>query len=278
VLAHNAEAAVLALLARRALGVPIIYIAHTLFGEELHVYGPPALAGFARSFGRGLDRRIARRADGIVALSERARKTLAQWSPAPAVFIPPGLAPGTPPAADEVAKVCAAHDLEAGAFALYAGNLDAYQDVDDLIAVATHAPEVPVVLATHTDASERPGVRVLAHCDTQSVRALSFGARLALCPRRTCAGFPIKLLNYMEAGRAIVAREGAAGTLTHGRDAWLVPADAGASSFAEALRQLYHDSELRAELGAAARRTLETRHAWPALAAETLALVETTRA
>jgi len=278
VLAHNAEAALVALLARRTLAVPIVYVAHTLFGEELHVYGPRALAGFARSFGRALDRRIARRADGILALSEHARESLAQWSPAPVVLIPPGLEPGTPPAANEVAKACAVADLEPGAFALYSGNLDAYQDIDDLLAAAAHAPEVPVVLATHADAPELPGVRVLANCDTESMRALIFGARVALCPRRSCAGFPIKLLNYMAAGCAIVARQGVGGTLTHGRDAWLVPADAGAAGFAEALRQLYHDADLRVELGTAARRTLETRHAWPPLAAQTLALIETVRA
>ncbi len=274
VLAHNAEAAVVALLARRALHIPVIYVAHTLLGEELHVYGRSALEGFARSFGRHVDRRVARRADATIALSETAREVLSQWSPSPVALIPPGLAPGTPPSGQEIAKVCAAHQLEVGAYALYTGNLDAYQDVDELVAAAALAPEVPVVVATHADAADLPGVRVVANCSAGTARTLTFGASMALCPRRSCAGFPIKLLNYMEAGRAILAREGIGGTFTHGRDAWLVPGRATPRVLAEAMSRLQADSPLRHCLGAGALRLLQITHAWPELARRTLRLLE----
>jgi glycosyltransferase involved in cell wall biosynthesis len=273
VLAHNAEAALVALLARRALGIPVVYVAHTLLGDELHVYGPRALGGLARSFGRNVDRNIARRADATIALSERAREYLAPWCRGPLALIPPGLIPDTPPGPGEVARVCARFDLEVDHYALYSGNLDAYQDIDDLLAAAALAPEVPVVIATHGPAADLPGVRLIAGCDANTMRALTHGASMAVCPRRTCAGFPIKLLNYMEARRAIVARVGIGGTLHHGRDAWLLPADADATTLAAALRQLHADPGLRADLGRGARAVLGEEHAWHKLATETLALL-----
>ena len=274
VLAHNAEAAVVALGARRKLGVPVLYVAHTLFGEELQVYGPARFEGFARSLGRRLDRSIARRADGVIALSERARAELTRWSRAPVALIPPGLHPTPPPSREDVEKVCTARGLARDAYALYTGNLDAYQDLGDLVDAAARMPEQPVVVATHGPLARLPGVRVLAHCTATEMRALTAGARITLCPRRTCAGFPIKLLNYMEAGRAILAREGVGGTLTHERDAWLLPETSGATAFAEALATLHRDADLRHRLGAAARATLSRSHAWPALAKDTLSVVE----
>ena len=81
----------------------------------------------------------------------------------------------------------------------------------------------------------------------------------------------------MEAGCAIVAREGIAHGLVHDRDAWLVPRDAGPDAFADALRVLQRDPDRRARLGRGAREALATRHAWRALARRTLALVDEAR-
>ena len=96
---------------------------------------------------------------------------------------------------------------------------------------------------------------------------------LAIVTRRRPGGFPIKLLQYMEAGRAIVAREGIADGLTHDRDAWLVPRDAGPDAFAHALRALREDPTRRERLGRNARAKLATHHDWNALANRSLALV-----
>ncbi len=51
VLAHNVEACAVALMARAATGLPVVYVAHTLFGEELSTYLPRWLARSASELG-----------------------------------------------------------------------------------------------------------------------------------------------------------------------------------------------------------------------------------
>jgi glycosyltransferase involved in cell wall biosynthesis len=92
-------------------------------------------------------------------------------------------------------------------------------------------------------------------------------------PRRRPGGFPIKLLNYMEAARPIVAHREVAFGLEHGVSAWLLAPDAGPDALAAALRALAADPALAARLGAGARANLAARHMWPALARRTLELV-----
>jgi glycosyltransferase involved in cell wall biosynthesis len=130
------------------------------------------------------------------------------------------------------------------------------------------AAGAPIVVATHTrraaaarSASSR---REIGDASSRAPRlVLPAGARVA----------SIKLLHYMEAGRAIVLRAGLAGALVHGESAWLLADDAGPAAFAAALEALAKDPALRERLGAGAQRVLAAHHTWPARAAETLALV-----
>ena len=102
------------------------------------------------------------------------------------------------------------------------------------------------------------------------MRSLSFAAGVLVLTRRRRGGFPVKLLNYMEAGRPIVAFEGVASGLENGRNAWLLPRGAGARDLAHALGALLADPARGDDLGRAGRRHLEEQHAWPALARNTL--------
>jgi glycosyltransferase involved in cell wall biosynthesis len=166
-----------------------------------------------------------------------------------------------------------------GGFALYAGNLDRYQDLDELERAARAVPELPLLVATHeAPPSSRSALRFVRVVDAAEARALLFAAALAVLPRRRPGGFPIKLLNYMEAARPIVAHHEVADGLEHAVSAWLIAADAGPDALAAALRGLSADPALAARLGAQARALLAQRHAWPALAQRTLSLVaETSR-
>lgn len=277
VLAHNGEAALAAFCARALAPVPVVYVAHTLLARELDAYLPAGFAAPARQAGILCDRAIARRADAVIALCEAAAGQLSPHARGPVAVIPPGLEPAAPPGAEEIERACRRAGVARGRFALYAGNLDRYQDLDVLAAVAEHAPELPLVVATH-------GARRLeAHSlrsrrvSPREARALGFGCAAAVLPRRRAGGYPIKLLNYMEAGCAIVAREGIADGLRHGHSAWLLPSDAGPAEFAVALRALLSDRARAHSLGRGARAALEERHAWPALAERTLAFLEGVR-
>ena len=274
VLAHNAEAALAALAVRRRLAAPVVYVAHTLWAEELESWLPERLAPAARRAGAALDRALARRSDALLVLSEAARRSLAAESRGPLARIPPGLTPEPAPDAHEVDAACARLALARDGFALYAGNLDRYQRLDALDAAAGRAAGLPVVVATHEPRRARfRHLRVLEVASVAEMRRLVHGAAVALLPRRAAGGFPIKLLHYMEAGRAIVARRGVADTLVDGESAWLLADDAGPEAIAGALRALARDADLRTRLGAGARGALAKHHAWPARAEETLALV-----
>jgi glycosyltransferase involved in cell wall biosynthesis len=254
--------------------VPVVYVAHTLLGLELDAYAAPALAGWARRAGDLLDTALASRADGVLALCSAAAARLAGAARGPLEIVPPGLTPQPAPPAESVERACARCGVEPGRFALYTGNVDRYQDLDTLAEAARLVPELPVVVATHGERRTPPSQLRCARLLPAESRALSTACALAVLPRRRQGGFPIKLLNYMEAGRAIVAREGVAEGLEHGVSAWLLAPDAGAAELARALRSLAADPAAAARLGRGARARLESHHAWPALAARTLALAE----
>lgn len=276
VLAHNAEAALAALAVRPLLRRPVAYVAHTLWRHELasHAPGPLAtrLAVPLAELGAGLDALVARRCDAVLALAPAAGRALAPHAHGPLAVIPPMLEPAPDPAPRAVAGACARHGLEPGRFALYAGNLDAYQALATLAAVARRM-RAPIVVATHATGVAPAPLRTVHAADAAVTRLLTFGAGVAVLPRRAPGGFPVKLLNYLEARRAVVARRGIAAGLVHGESACLLPDDAGPAVWAEAIDALLDDPSRAARLGAGGRAALERGHDPDALARATLGLL-----
>jgi glycosyltransferase involved in cell wall biosynthesis len=273
-LAHNGEAALAALLARSAGGLPVVYVAHTLFEHELPTYCPTLLDRLARAAGRTLDSTIAGRVDAIIALCQNAKEALEPRARGPVSVIAPGLDPAASPERAQVDRVCERFGLERGRFALYTGNVDGYQGLDLLAEAARIAPEIAWVVATHGE--RRFGVTGVSCVRTtpEEARALGFGCGATLLPRRCPGGYPIKLLNYMETARPIIAFEDIADGLEHDRSAWLLPPDAGPKEFAGAVRTLHGDTERADRIGAAARSHLESHHGWHDLAVRTLRFCE----
>jgi glycosyltransferase involved in cell wall biosynthesis len=273
-LAHNGEAALAALAARPLTGVPVVYVAHTLLGEELPHWGPAAFDRALGAGGRALGRLIARRCDGVLALCEDAAARFRDSARGPVVVIPPGLDPEPCPDAALQARVCARLGLAPGDFAIYSGNLDRYQDLGLLGEAAALLPGREVVVATHgPGTAPHPALRTLRVRDRAEMRALVAAAGVAVLPRRTRGGFPIKLLGYMEAETPIIAFDGIADGLVHDVSACLLPLTAGAEALAAAIEGLLADSAHAQRLGAAARQRLETAHDWRSLAEQTLALL-----
>jgi glycosyltransferase involved in cell wall biosynthesis len=274
VLAHNVEACAVALTARAATDLPVVYVAHTLFGEELSSYLPGWLARSASRLGHHLDRRMARGADAVVALSAAAETRLRAAARGPVERIAPALDPAPAPAPAAVEAACRRHGLGPGGFAVYAGNLDAYQDLALLAQAARLAGDGRVVALTHDAArATPPGLRVIRVAGSAEARLLLFGAGLAVVPRRIVGGFPIKLLNYMEAARAIVAFEDVAEGFVHRHDAWLLPRHADARLLAGAITQLLGAPELAHRIGQQGRLRLERSLGWDEAAQRTLALL-----
>ena len=274
ILAHNIEAACIALASRTLTGTPVVYVAHTLFGSELSAYVPEFAGSATNAVGRRLDQFVARWADAVITLSTAATATLDTVSARHVSHIPPALDPAPAPASAAVHATCREHGLEPGAFAVYAGNLDAYQDLALLAAAARQLGQADLVAVTHDPRrSAPPGLRLVRARDAAEVRRLLFGAALAVVPRRISGGFPIKILNYLEAGLAILAFEDVADGLRHGFDAWLLPRHAGADALASAIRSLRAEPALASRLGANARRLLEARFGWKDAIPRTLGIV-----
>jgi glycosyltransferase involved in cell wall biosynthesis len=127
------------------------------------------------------------------------------------------------------------------------------------------------VLVTHSDARAEAarltrrglgeGVEVVAAAAYDEVRARLALADVAVCPRIERSGFPMKLLNYMAAGKAIVASAGSAKGLRDGVTGRVVP-DGDEEAFAAAITALLENGAERARLGAAARRASEDADTW----------------
>lgn len=273
-IAHNAEAAFIAAAARGMTGLRFVYVAHTVMREELSAYGPSQLRAILDGLGGIIDARAAASADAVIALSKAGVSALSPHVRDEISLIPPGLDPRDPPKEDAVRAACRAARVEPRRFFLYCGNLDGYQDLELLDQAARMFGNDfgPVLVATHdaSDAHRFPHLRVTGQRDYSNTRALQFAATALVATRRRTGGFPIKLLNYMEAARPIVAFRDVAEGLVDGVSARLLESAAGPEALAGALRELAEKPALALELGAAAHKHLIAHHSWPEIADRTL--------
>ncbi len=267
--AHNYEAAVASLIVGRLSGRPVVYHGHSAMAAELPTYFASRLGrAMGARLGRWLDRHVPCRADYCIGVTDELVELLRRRGvsadgvervfPAGPEIVERGGAPGHAPPAPRRPLL------------LYAGNLDAYQNLDFLLEgfalVRAVRPQATLLVVTHAEGRRyRRRVRALQHAGVRVVRVRSFPERrrliasadVALCPRTETTGFPMKLLNYMAAGTPIVACAGSAKLLEHGRTGLVVPnGDAGA--FAAAVVRLLDDARERRRLGAAARATVQT--------------------
>ncbi len=271
--AHHVEGLLVALWARRRRCLPVIYDAHTMLGSELPTYGRGPIAATGAWIGRWMDRRLPRLADGVIAVTEDIRDRLVrdggcrpervvvamngvgveQFAPPPGITETPGRV-------------------------IYTGTLAGYQDVDLLLRAFARAraeqPGMSLCLSVSSSfAPFEPMARELGIMDAVEVvedRFEQLPARLAASaiaalPRTRCDGIPQKLLNYMAAGKAVVASAGSAKVVEHGRTGLVVP-DNDVAAFARALSTLAARPELARALGRAAREFVERHCTWQAAA------------
>ena len=271
--AHHVEGLLVALWARRHRSLPVVYDAHTMLGSELPTYGHGPIAAVSARAGRWMDRRLPRRADGVVAVTEDIRdRLLAEGGcrPERVVVAMNGvgvaqLAP--PPGIEEIPERV-----------IYTGTLAGYQDVDLLLRAFARAraerPEMSLCLSVSSSfAPFEPMARELGIREAIEVVEDRFedlpvrlaASAIAALPRTRCDGIPQKLLNYMAAGKAVVASAGSAKVLEHGRTGLVVP-DGDEAAFAAALVTLASRPELARALGRAARRFVERCCTWTAAA------------
>ncbi len=265
--AHNYEGAMAGALAARACRVPCIYHAHNLMEDELPRYFKNrAAARMAGWTGAGLDRTVPRTADRVIALHDRLARALLQRGVAAERLrvvepgIDAGFWDGGRPDGSELLVV-------------YAGNLDAYQDLRVLFSamprVAARAPGARLVVATMNDPEEAH--RLAAVCGAAAVtdvvitphaedtRKILHRARVAVSPRSSFSGFPVKNLNAQAAGLPVVACAGSAFGFEPGRTGLSVP-DRDPDALAAALVELLQDPGRAHSYGQAGRRLVQERY------------------
>jgi len=254
---HNYEALLVALAARTR---PIVYHAHNAMADELpHFFTHQRLAG---RFGAWLDGTFPRRADHVIAPHGVLASYLLGCGCLPGKVSV--IAPSTDAREFEVARI-----EDAPPPVLYAGNLDAYQNLglltDAMAILRRSVPDARLIVATAA-ACALPEAEAVATPDFAALKRVLGSDAVCACPRTSWSGYPMKLLNAMAAGLACVACRGAGYPITHEHDGLLVD-DNDAAAFAEALARLMDDAPLRRRLGANARATVEGRHDPDAIAA-----------
>ena len=307
ILTHHVEATWAAALALPRRRPPIVYCAHTLLEEELATYSKslqskelstppteiwPAMtqarhASFARvlsTLGSWGDAAAARHSAAWIALTHASSCVMKAASDQPGCVI-------RPPVADPLETLrcdplLTKLGLERDRFLVYAGNLDAYQELDLLLAACRSLPPaaLPVVIATHDDrmrelARRAPnGVRCVESEDAGEVSELLRAARGSIITRRVLGGFPIKLANSLACATPPIAFLDREWGLRDGVDALIADERNPVRSLAAAMTRLMTDDDLARRLAAGARALYEKQHRPDRVAEQTLALLGSLRA
>jgi glycosyltransferase involved in cell wall biosynthesis len=266
--AHNYEAPLAAYAVRRKTGIPVIYHAHNMLGEELPTYFRNNwMKSRMQSLGYALDSYVPSRGNLCLALTSGIKDALIARGARneTSLCISPAVEP----------LPLNGHQLFAHPTAIYQGNLDGYQNLDFLLdawkVVEAAISNSRLIIATHGDGarfkSHLRRLRLSSHIDvedhltfSQSLELL-LRSQVAVNPRFGWWGFPIKLLNYMETARAIVSSRGSAHGLCHLKNAWI--SDNGdLEYFAQGIIELFLNPGLARSLGSSARQTVQSDFSW----------------
>ena len=287
--AHHFEGLLVGAAARRGLGVPLVFDAHTLLMSELPYYSLGLPAGAKVTLGRWADRLFPRLADHTICVTETIHDKLVGqggFDPAKVSVV----SNGTEIDHFDPARVGSVAPRP-GRTLVFTGNLASYQGIDLLLKafqrVVARVPEARLLIAS--DSSFGPyealarqlGIR--DHVDVERSPAfadlpgLLASAEIALNPRENADGIPVKLLNYMAAARPTVSFRGSAPGVTHGLNGWLAKSG-DVEAFAEGVVILLQDRERARAMGQAARDYVVENASWPKAAERCERIFESLRA
>jgi glycosyltransferase involved in cell wall biosynthesis len=269
---HAVEEAVFpAVLLRSSAGARVVYDMDSMLGESL-VSKWRLLRPLERLF-RALERAVIRRADAVFAVCNDLARHATVDAPDVPVFLIEDVALPSQQFGDGAEPLRELLGF-AGPLALYVGNLQRYQGVEQAVramALAPPARDLTLVLI-----GGAPGdvarVRALVHKLHLQERVYLLGPRplaqltgflaqadILISPRLRGSNTPMKIYSYMNSGIAILATRIASHTQVLDDDcALLVEPDPQA--LANGLATLAADPALRARLGAAARRRAAERY------------------
>jgi glycosyltransferase involved in cell wall biosynthesis len=243
----------------------VVYDMDSMLGDQL-VAKWRLLRPLARVL-RAVERATIRRVDAVFAVCPDIATHVAAEAPGVPVFLIEDVALPSQAAAGRAQRLRESLGIR-GTLALYVGNLQRYQGVEQMIrGMALIPPGSPITLVliggspgdiarlravvNKLQLEERVlllGPRPLAH-----LADLLAQADVLVSPRWRGNNTPMKIYSYMQSGTAMLATRIRSHTqVLDDECAWLV--DTGPEGLAEGLTQIARDAGLRERLGAAARR------------------------
>lgn len=282
--AHNYEGALAGFLARVVTRRPLVYNAINTMVDELPTYDfikPKVLAvGLARL----LDYSVPRMADQIIAISD----DLSSWLSKGGIrserihTIPLGVETSYFDGHSRF-PVRERYNLGYGPLVVYTGTLDHFQRLDYLFKamqiVAEKVKDVRLLIVANI-AGERDlfsyrrlarnlglqdRVTFVTGRSFDDIPAVLASADVAVLPRPSLPGVPVKLLNYMAAAKPIVVFEGSAKGLSHLNTAFVV-ANHDWQGLGQGIVTLLQDPVLAERLGRNARAWVNQHLGWSDLA------------
>jgi glycosyltransferase involved in cell wall biosynthesis len=167
---------------------------------------------------------------------------------------------------------------------MYTGALETFQRVDYLLQamalVVKQVPEAVLVIVgniknpraqeTYLAMARQLGItNQLCFVESAPIEELPdylAAADVTVVPRPSCPGYPIKLLNYMAAGKPVVSFAGSAKSLCHEYSGYVAKND-DVEDLANGISVLLQHPDVAKIMGERARASLEGVFDWPTLAA-----------
>lgn len=282
--AHNYEGALAGYIAKKITRRPMLYNAVNNMIDELPSYNFIRPKRAAVKLAEWLDTVVPRMGDYVTAVSEELYAFLRQKGipeermTVITAGVNPEMFEGKDPAVIRTRYAIAERPL-----IVYTGTLDIFQRIDLLLKamriVLNRVPNAvllivgniinPADVAQHKKYSAELGIdRSVIFTDERPLDEVPYflaSADVAVLPRPSCPGFPVKLLNYMAAGKAIVTFEGSAKGLKHMVNAFVVPSD-DCEKFGEGIVSLMNDKSLSERLGQNAKKSIEGTLDWNSIA------------
>ncbi|HEX9758731.1 MAG TPA: glycosyltransferase family 4 protein [Nitrospiria bacterium] len=280
---HNYEGALIGFFASVLTRRPLVYHAINTMIDELPSYNffkPKILAVWIARF---LDFVVPRLGDEIIAISEDLVRFLKSRniSQGRVHLIPLGVDTQRFEGLDPLA-MRKKYGWGDRLLVVYTGTVDRFQRIDYLLnamqIVCQNIPKATLFLVCNVPSEKdlKECHRMVEACNLTdhveinhkaSMEEVPFflsGADVAVVSRPDCPGFPIKLLNYMAAAKAIVLFEGTSKGLEHLKNAFIVK-DHDYQAMAQGIITILSDFQLREKLGRNAKEWVDEKFAWPTL-------------
>jgi glycosyltransferase involved in cell wall biosynthesis len=272
------EAAFLAVLLGRRFDVPVIYDMQSSLPEQLAQHMAFRLP-FMQAALRSCERWLLRRADSVVSSAGLARIIREQF---PKVRLREWEYSSPLPLAGPAEAEALRSDLRIGPgrpVVLYSGTFESYQGLPELMAAIPHVlaevPEATFVLvgATepggggtsvergHVDLVRAGSLRVVKRQPRERIPAYLAMADVVVSPRAYGDNLPLKVFDYLGAGKPIVATDIPAHRSVLNEERALLTGT-WSPDLARGIVRLLRDRDLAARLGAAARAYSMERFGW----------------